>query len=239
MLPRHGKIDCRECFTDHEEVMHPHDAWRMVNNPGAWGSAEPEVLVLGFSKGATQVDLYEKSLFEDVAFGGPARKRLTKILQDCGVIKPEITATSLISNPNSSIAFGSLVRCSLSRLSTSEESPNNSKYISSGNLILKSFKEIPDILSTCSKKFLTQLPPSLNIIVLLGINKSYIKKCRDLVDTITVDSVEEYDWNAYTVDNRLWIHLPHPSPANGSLFKWLAHNSNTVKKTISQYRGES
>ncbi len=54
MLPAHGKIECRVCYQDSKEkAIEPALRWRMDNNPGAWGSSNPEYLVLGFSKGFT------------------------------------------------------------------------------------------------------------------------------------------------------------------------------------------
>src|SRR5690348_13165688 len=52
-LPSHGRIACRRCFAGTDEVL-TLGKWRVVNDPGAWGSATPTVLVLGFSKGFTQ-----------------------------------------------------------------------------------------------------------------------------------------------------------------------------------------
>lgn len=42
-FPAHGPIACRRCFTDvaPQKDLGP---WRVINDPGAWGSAEPEIL---------------------------------------------------------------------------------------------------------------------------------------------------------------------------------------------------
>jgi len=45
-LPTHGPIACRKCFSNAEPVI-DEGPWRAVNDPGAWGSHSPEVLVLG------------------------------------------------------------------------------------------------------------------------------------------------------------------------------------------------
>ena len=76
-LPNHGKLACHRCFNScSEKDFKPHPLWTLRNDPGAWGGTEPEVLVLGFSKGSTQANIYEHGEFEDVAFGGAARNRL-------------------------------------------------------------------------------------------------------------------------------------------------------------------
>ena len=80
-LPGHGPIKCRLCFSGQEDV-ELHKNWRIINDPCAGGSATPEILVLGFSKGAIQAGLYQGSNFDDVLFGGKQmRNNLTKVLR--------------------------------------------------------------------------------------------------------------------------------------------------------------
>jgi hypothetical protein len=52
----HGPISCLSCFSAGSVAgcTVEKDGWRIDNNPGYWGAAEPEILVLGFSKGANQ-----------------------------------------------------------------------------------------------------------------------------------------------------------------------------------------
>ena len=50
LLPPHGKIDCHDCFSDGQLQTSPHPKWLMRNDPGAWGSEKPKILILGFSK---------------------------------------------------------------------------------------------------------------------------------------------------------------------------------------------
>lgn len=106
----------------------------MKNDPGAWGSSKPEVLILGFSKGSTQANIYENGNFDDIAFGGPSRSRLDQALKCVGLLQPSEHVTDMISNNNSKMAFGSLVRCSLSREEKSD------KHACSGALINHSKK---------------------------------------------------------------------------------------------------
>lgn len=56
----HGKQNCRACFDDPSlywnskttnEFVVGKKRWRLRANPGYWGASNPEVLVLGFSKG--------------------------------------------------------------------------------------------------------------------------------------------------------------------------------------------
>ena len=59
LLPAHGKIDCHDCFSGDQLQTSPHPKWLMRNDPAAWGSEKPKILILGFSKGATQTDIYK------------------------------------------------------------------------------------------------------------------------------------------------------------------------------------
>ena len=136
MLPSHGKINCSECYeVDTNGISYPHPEWQMINDPGAWGSDKPEFLVIGFSKGSTQAGIYKNGKFEGIAFAG-MRPRLTQALQAVGVLKSNETVDKKINNPNSNMAFGSLIRCSVSRIDkkASEES-GNEVYACTGPLI--------------------------------------------------------------------------------------------------------
>src|SRR5690606_22433995 len=114
MLPKHGKIECRLCFSSVEgNTLKPNANWRIINDPGAWGGGSgPDYLVLGFSKGATQAGIYESGRFESVAFAG-MRPRLTEALRAMGALSNAESSDAKIGDPNSNIAFGSLIRCSV------------------------------------------------------------------------------------------------------------------------------
>lgn len=216
MLPKHGKINCQECFEKSELICQPHSKWRLRNDPGAWGSSEPEVLVLGFSKGSTQADIYSTGKFEDVAFGGQARNRLDRILKSVNLLPSGFHVSDLIESPNQNfMAFGSLVRCSLSR-----QDDRSGNWLTSGNLMLKSFNEVPEVLSRCSKKYIANLPEKTKIIALLGVTEAYIKQCYQLLKTLYPD-LQWINQVTYKSDDRLFVHLTHPSPGNGTYQAWI------------------
>lgn len=223
MLPKHGKINCRVCFDDaKEKVIKPAVNWRMVNDPGAWGSQTPEYLVLGFSKGATQAGLYENGKFEDVAFAN-MRDRLTSALIAVGILPANENVTSRISNPNSSIAFGSLVRCSVSRAETKNGILGG--YSCTGPIIGKSFKEIPEIIANCSEKYLRDLPKEIRVVVMLGNSDQYVKAVKKLLKAMFEDSFCEINDMAVKADGKVWVHVAHPSGLNGHFNTWLTSNS--------------
>jgi hypothetical protein len=84
-LPPHDPISCRNCFSSTENVME-FGNWRVVNNPGAWGSAAPKILALGVSKGFAQATAYHRGFFDDVPFKD-MRLRLSAMLTVLGVLR--------------------------------------------------------------------------------------------------------------------------------------------------------
>src|SRR5712664_2957981 len=83
-LPPHGRIACRRCFSGNGSTQ-TIGKWQMVNDPAAWGSATPRILILGFSKGFTQANAFRSDRFEDIPFKD-MRTRLTEELRFLGVI---------------------------------------------------------------------------------------------------------------------------------------------------------
>ena len=217
MLPAHGKISCRQCFSSaHEKVCAPNADWRIVNDPGAWGGGEnPDYLVLGFSKGATQANIYEKGVFEDVAFA-KMRPRLTQALQAVGVLPANETADEKIANPNSNIAFGSLIRCSVSRYDKKESAKKESRiYACTGQLITKSFSEIPEIVSNCTKKFMVNLPNSIKTVIFLSNSDAYVLGCQNILRTLFPKDFRLINPMSSFADGRGWVHVAHASGLNG------------------------
>ena len=233
MLPAHGKIECRSCFTaTSSKIMTPHPDWRMINDPGAWGSSEPEYLVLGFSKGATQAGFYDDGRFEDVAFKG-MRPRLTKVLRAMGVLSESETVDRRIADPESSVAFGSLVRCSVSRRDEKASLKKGSPvFACTGPLISKSFAEIPHVIRTCATRYLASLPSSVRVVFFLGNTDSYVKSCQSLLRELFPSGFAAFNEMAVRADGRLWVHLAHPSGLNGHFDAWLNTASGPGAKRV-------
>src|SRR5277367_5295268 len=134
LFPAHGKVQCSLCFSTPGETVSAND-WRFRNDPGHWGSSNPTVLVLGFSKGATQVDVYDRGQFEDVAFAG-SRLRLKTVLTRLGLLTERDDIHERFRSVEEYFAFASLVRCSLARSHHEGSEPTTS-----GSIILRAFKE--------------------------------------------------------------------------------------------------
>ena len=50
----HGWLDCWHCYNENKDPF-VYNNWELHNDPGYAGSSSPRILVLGFSKGATQM----------------------------------------------------------------------------------------------------------------------------------------------------------------------------------------
>lgn len=215
-LPPHGKIECHDCFSGDQLQTNPHPKWLMTNDPGAWGSERPKILILGFSKGATQADIYQHGSFDDIAFGGvQTRRNLTKILQRVHLLPLSETVDEKIRATEKIFAFGSLIRCSCSRLD------KNNSLKTSGPLIIKSFSEIPAVISQCTRNFLSSLPASVETLCFLGVADSYIKNCRKIIKEIYPDNFSIMNDVCYKTNKFICVHLTHPSKGNGTIGAWL------------------
>lgn len=139
MKALHGKLSCRVCFSQTEAGELRLGKWRIQNDPCYWGRGEPEIFVLGFSKGFTQAKAVRESTFEDIPFKG-MRDRLTDALRASGIIKATEHVNYLVSNPDSPVAFVSLIRCSVARVNEKASIKAGSEVLECrGPLIKKSF----------------------------------------------------------------------------------------------------
>jgi hypothetical protein len=233
MLPQHGKIQCRKCFdVSTSAITQPHPLWRIVNDPGAWGSATPDYLVLGFSKGATQAGIYQDGDFEEIAFAG-MRPRLSQALQAVGVLPRQVSVDEKIRDPNSDIAFGSLIRCSVSRKDEAASAGlAKDVYACTGRLISKSFSEIPNVVKNCANKYLNALPSSIRAVLFLGNTDAYVKNCQRVVRDLFPNDFRRLNSMAVEANGRLWVHLAHPSGLNGHFNNWLESATGAGMKRI-------
>lgn len=216
-LPVHGWVACRRCFTAPAPLLEI-GPWRAVNDPGAWGSATPKVLVLGFSKGFTQANASRSERFEDIPFKG-MRVRLTETLRVTGVLGPFETVDQKMVSTEREMAFGSLVGCSLSRRS------KNGRFECTGPIMAKAFlEEVAPMVRRCAEIFLTKLPPSMRLILMLGTGDAYIARCRALIRSLFDPNFEVINDVSYRAGDAVWVHISHPSGLNGHHPAWMSGN---------------
>lgn len=220
-FPAHGPLSCARCFPDDRNLIAP-GQWRVVNDPGAWGSTNPRILVLGFSKGATQANAFRNRPFDAVPFAG-ARQRLTSVLQRIGVLSSNETVDQRMRADEPDFAFGSLVRCSLSR-----RDGEGGAYRTSGPLIKKAFQE-PEALAVvrnCMQRYLAKLPERLRLVILLGNDSGYVDACFREMQRLYSTGLQRINDVAYGNDEVTWVHVTHPSPGNGHFNTWLTADGN-------------
>lgn len=229
LFPEHGRIQCSRCF-ETEWAYQQVEQWQMRNDPTASGSRTPTILVLGFSKGATQADLFDGKDFDRIAFGGEqTRKNLTDILRAVRLLKPDEHADDKIRANETEFHFASLVRCSLARYDHKASiKTGRPTYTTSGELVTKSFEEIPHIIDNCCDQFLKTLPVSVRLIVVFGVSDGYFRKFRQQMKKLHPNGFQDINRVAYRNDLFVWVHLTHPSRGNGTRTAWLYGNSTTT-----------
>src|SRR4051812_6024424 len=89
VLPEPGRVECAICHRGQPYAFDltrtEEDGWRITNNPLAWGNPSPEIVVLGFSKGPTQVGAPARLPHDRIAFRG-GRTNLAKILHHISLL---------------------------------------------------------------------------------------------------------------------------------------------------------
>ena len=217
-LPAHGRVSCRRCFSAEAQIEEI-GPWQAVNDPGAWGTSNPTVLVLGFSKGFTQADAYRSGRFEDIPFKN-MRPRLTAALQRIGVLSASEAVDNKFSASEPEMAFGSLVRCSLSRLNS-----RSGKRECTGAVMPKAFTEdVKVVVRRCAQTYLAELPGSVRLVVMLGSGDPYIQGCKDLIRSIYGGAFTDINEVSYRTHGIIWVHIAHPSGMNGYFKPWMEGN---------------
>lgn len=210
----HGWQACRACHAAGSEVRIEGN-WHMRANPGFWGNSNPEVLVLGFSKGATQIQTAIHGDFDAVAFAG-MRTRLAQVLDALGVDLRGQPIDEALSAKGNILGAASLVRCGLSL-------DEGNGLVTSGTIMPQALRSpaARGFMATCIDRHLNPLPSSVRLVVLLGTTEAYMKGVRKLFEERFVDyrSINEVTFSA---QGRMWVFAAHPSPANGEFKKWLS-----------------
>jgi len=212
-FPNHGKLDCRVCFNGNSST-ETYGEWGLLNNPGHWGSSNPEILILGFSKGLKQAKAFENAPFDTVAFKD-MRHRLKDALVSIGAFPTDLSIDSIFTSDEKRFASSSMFRCTVSL---------NGK--TSGNLIGSMFKDNPIApAKTCTDKYLKHLPSNLKLILLLSTDDKYIEGCKDLIKNLHSETFSDVNSVSYKAGGVYWVHISHPSTENGWYNKWVNDSS--------------
>ncbi|MDE2364115.1 MAG: hypothetical protein KGM42_15665 [Hyphomicrobiales bacterium] len=220
---KHGPISCAACFPPGRAPgdTHEADGWRVDNNPGYWGAAHPEVLVLGFSKGANQRG---DMPFDRIAFNN-ARGNFKEILAALGFVDAGADNDACFTSAETRIGVASVVRCGLGM----EIEPG--KYATSGKVVRSAIapgSPVRRFFDGCTERFLKRLPESVRVVVFLGLDRPYVEalfaRMKELHPSITRLSELAYRTKSVT-----FVHVIHPSPlATSHRQKWLCDDMSSL-----------
>src|SRR6185437_3907671 len=194
--------------------------FKLVNDPAAWGAQNPKILVVGITKGNTQSDAMTHCDFDKIAYKG-FRPRLTAVLHSVGLAGDVNDVSELIKKEESTYAWGSVVRCSLTGFDKEKEKGNpRDPYSSKSGVVLPAFShnEMSVVVSNCFSKYLGSLPSRVELVVMLGNAEKYLEKMRHLVLQFYRRDFRDNPVDegiSYEGGGRLWVHVGHPSPGNG------------------------
>lgn len=210
---QHGWQACRNCHAFNSDLR-VEGPWHLRANPGYWGTSTPKVLVLGFSKGATQISASLSGNFDSVAFAG-MRPRLRQVLDALGIDLGTETVDQALSASSRWLGAASLIRCGLSL-------DIDGKLTTSGTIMSKATSAAftRQVMRSCVEQHLSPLPASVEKIVMLGTTDAYIKGVKALMGSQYADYRNINDV-AFSVQGRTWVFAAHPSPANGEFKHWL------------------
>lgn len=237
-LPSHGRANCVLCFepalsTDFDKTRRasPDRTWRITSNPLAWGSVEPEIVVLGFSKGPTQAGALASSPHDEIAYKG-SRTAVGKILAHIGVV-PQPTngdykgmVDRLISDRTGRFHFGSLVRCTVERYDEKDRS-----WKGSGGGMLDKFMATQfgnEVATNCASQFLGALPSRTKVVVMFGLGSklNYVGAARKLVEAARPGKWRTVNEVAYSDGDVTFVHVEHFASQGALIPNWLGVNNH-------------
>ena len=209
-------------------------AWCIRWNPLAWGNVEPEILVLGFSKGPTQVCALEKPEYQHdrIAFMR-SLPQVGKILAHIEVVcVPEDGDYGKmiyhhICNRNGRFHFGSLVRCAVER--KDEKGGWKGGHGKLDEFLNSDFGK--EVAGNCASQFLCKLPAKTKLVIVFGCDTDYIQAVRKLIQDTRGRKLNEMKEVAYTDGKVTFVHVVHFTAPYDEIPDWLGENdSNDEEK---------
>lgn len=225
-IPRHGPLVCSKCFPVNQPVVES-NGWRLVNDPGLWGARDPLVLVLGQSKGNTQLRVQRGGEFDRVAFAG-LRERLADVLAVIGIELNRENLDRHFSHAEADVAFASVVRCSLS-------DPNGK---TSGSPIIAAMDDsvAENWITECMRTWLLQPTPRLRVVVMLGITPAYVKGIMRKLKELHYGTFEQLDVLVARAVGVLWVFAQHPSRISENHYRrWISMAPYSARDAVHKY----
>ena len=224
-IQTHGRSSCTACFLPGSAPgsTRVEGAWRMDNNPGYWGAPEPEVLVLGFSKGANQSGSLP---FDRIAFNG-ARHNLREILVALKLMPSNADIDAHFTATGRTFGFASVVRCGLGL----EVEPG--RYKTSGDVVRRAVEAgspVRDVFDRCTERHLSRLPVSVRTVMFLGLDEPYIEAVFQRMSVIR-PNLRRQGPMSYSDGVVTFVHVIHPSPlATSHRQNWLRNDGNALAR---------
>src|SRR5690606_21172246 len=109
----------------------------------------------------------------------------------------------------------SLIRCSLSKKDLA-----TGRYLKSGDIIAaasQASKEAVDFVDNCSRRFLSDLPPRLETVVMLSNDDDYVDQAYATVQKLH-PLVKRLNSVAYGDGRVTWVHVVHAAMTSGRHF---------------------
>jgi hypothetical protein len=234
-LPEHGRVNCTKCFSQcsgamaFDQTKRTEGDWRITQNPLAWGNTNPEVIVLGFSKGPTQAGALTKTHHDQIAYKG-SRGNVGRILKHVGLLQqnrdetPGETVDRLIADRHGKLHFGSLIRCTVERL-------DKGSWKGSGGGMLDKFVATPfgrEVSSNCVAQFLKDLPPAAKIIIMFGMGSklNYVQESYSLYRSVRGGNWRWINDVAYTDGKVTVVHVEHFASQGNLIPRWLGEQQH-------------
>lgn len=229
-LPMHGRIYCLRCFKSCDRIefnktCRTEGEWRITANPFAWGNSDPEVIVLGFSKGPTQIMQIDKLPDNDVAFRSQ-RTNISKMLDHIGLVPAANGAyvTQAIKDVAGRFHFGSFIRCAVEFFDAKKEAWRGTD----GGIIDKFLTSAfgAEVTQNCMNQHLASLPPRTKLIVMFGMGSklAYVKDCFKVYERARGGTWIWLNDVAYTDGKITVVHVEHFASLGSLIPDWLGRN---------------
>ncbi len=229
-LPSHGRVDCNLCFEGKpvvfDKTRRKEGDWRITNNPLAWGSSTPEIVLLGFSKGPRQAGSLASTPHDEIAFKA-SRGNVAKILAHLGLLPGVLmergskAVDELIADPSGRFHFGSLVRCTVERYDR-----KSAGWKGSGGGMLDQFVALPfghDVATSCASRFLGSLPEATKLIVMFGLGTglNYVDAAMKIFGFARPGEWRKLNDVSYTDGKVVVVHVEHFASQGSLIPDWL------------------
>ena len=203
--------------------------WRITANPLAWGNEDPEIIVLGFSKGPTQAGALTSSEHDEIAYKG-SRTNVGKILNHVGLLKQNSgeslseSVSRLIADRTGRFHFGSLIRCTVER-------KKDGVWKGSGGGMLDKFIAKPfgqEVSSNCTERFLKNLSKRTKLILMFGMgtNLNYIRESFNLYKKARGGTWVWLNNVSYSDGKVTVVHVEHFASQGRLIPQWLGEQDH-------------